>query len=494
MCILHSEDSSKDPAAFNIALTEHRQEHGELFHLVVFPRYADFRSHEFTEDVSFSGATFLESVCFEDATFKGKAFFASTTFKGIADFGRATFNQQADFTSAEFHGEADFAGTTFSRKADVSSNDSSDEVSFRAAEFSGRTSFSVTRFEVRADFSGAKFVSKPHFIYTVFEPGAAFTGATFPEGVHFVRTQFGGLANFHSAVFDNETQFSNTVFSNKASFCNARLSGMTIFEPADDVARSLEIMDEIDRLVVKGLWDEQRLSMLSEDPSTVFGADVDFRDVITESPDALAFRDVDLSHWRFRGTDLRKAQFEGVDWAKIGNCFGFKRNAVYDEVFLLEKKDWGACAHIERLYRELKQNYEGNREYVTAGDFHYGEKEMRRLNPKTPRGLRFLLWLYWVVSGYGERCLWPLGWSLLLLVSCAATYGIFGLSTPPPNSMPVPVAWYEALRYSLQVMTLLKPNLVPVGEVGKWLHTLESILGPLLVGLFALALRQRLKR
>ena len=54
-------------------------------------------------------------------------------------------------------------------------------------------------------------------------------------------------------------------------------------------------------------------------------------------------------------------------------------------------------------------------------------------------------------------------------------------------------AWLNALHYSFRVMTLLKPeDLEPMG-FAKVVQTLESLLGPLFLGLFALAVRQRLK-
>jgi len=56
-----------------------------------------------------------------------------------------------------------------------------------------------------------------------------------------------------------------------------------------------------------------------------------------------------------------------------------------------------------------------------------------------------------------------------------------------------PNAWLSALHYSFRVMTLLKPDeLEPMG-FAKVIQTLQSLLGPLFLGLFALAVRQRLK-
>jgi len=52
----------------------------------------------------------------------------------------------------------------------------------------------------------------------------------------------------------------------------------------------------------------------------------------------------------------------------------------------------------------------------------------------------------------------------------------------------------EYLFYSFRVMTFLKPeDLVPLGYA-RYVNAFESLVGPLLIGFFALALRQRLKR
>lgn len=55
--------------------------------------------------------------------------------------------------------------------------------------------------------------------------------------------------------------------------------------------------------------------------------------------------------------------------------------------------------------------------------------------------------------------------------------------------------WRLATHYSLRVMTLIKTEglAAPIGHSG-FVTTLESLFGPAFLGLFALALRQRLKR
>jgi hypothetical protein len=174
---------------------------------------------------------------------------------------------------------------------------------------------------------------------------------------------------------------------------------------------------------------------------------------------------------------------------------------VYDEIASDEKqRPWG---RIERLYRGLKLNYEDRHDYAWAGDFHYGEKAMQRKNPRTPFTHRLFLSGYKIVSGYGERYLPPLFWAFILFFLCTCGYMAFGLRPKDPihpekiNSMLQITKlhdWQRAAHYSFRVMTLLRPDdYLPIGPA-KTLVTIQTLAGPILLGFFALALRQRLKR
>ena len=122
---------------------------------------------------------------------------------------------------------------------------------------------------------------------------------------------------------------------------------------------------------------------------------------------------------------------------------------------------------------------------------------MRRKNPDTLLSLRVFLFLYWVVSGYGERYLPPLLWASGLLIVSTIGYLWWGLRPKDGGTqlaLTSPRDWLQGIFYSFRVMTLLKPDdLVPMGYA-KGVNAMQSLFGPLLLGLFALAVRQRLKR
>jgi hypothetical protein len=308
----------------------------------------------------------------------------------------------------------------------------------------------------KLDFSWFVFPGPPNFggfnynrIYfrnAKFLEGADFGEARFDQEAYFEDSQFPKGANFRGANFVAGADFSGALFKGGVDFSNAKFAGKTFFRGREG------------RKIFRGV-------------------EVSFTDATIKPLDALVIRDADLQRCRFLGTDLRKAEITNVEWPEIG-----KRNAVYDEKILLTKNEIPQYQHLERLYRELKQNYEDRRDYERMSDFHYGEKEMRRQNTKGL--LRFALRTYRCLSGYGEDFKRAFFCVLALAAICAFLFWCLGFCPQ------------QAVFYSLRVMLHLKPEAIaePAGWGVGSLFVVESILGPVLIGLFGLALRQRLKR
>jgi uncharacterized protein YjbI with pentapeptide repeats len=380
--------------------------------------------------------------CFKGATFAEWARFFHATFCQGADFSRTKFSEGADFSRATFTGYAKFFGATFTRNTKFSRATFTRWADFRVARFNDRTSFARATFTEGVSFSDGEFMAHAAFSNAKFMTDASFVGAKFTEGA----------------------DFSGTSFGNVAEFVRARFLGRTRFLSRQEKVKHIPIF---------------------------FGTLVNFREV-DMAPDSVVFQNADLRKCHFLGTDLRKAEFTSVKWPEIGGRF-----RVYDEDVELSDGETRPWPLIEQLYRQLKQNHEDRRDYKRAGDFHYGEEEMRRNSPETPRGLWFFLTLYWLVSGYGERCLRPLICAVGVVVLSTFLYLFWGLHPKEGGSALVWTSlcdWPQAAHYSFQVMTLLKPDdLVPVGYA-KAVRTFETLAGPILLGLFTWTLKQRLLR
>lgn len=452
LCILHSMKPDKDKQAFANALANHRQKEAENFAYFVFPESANFRKATFTHQGNFSQTRFLKG----------------------ADFVEAKFHQGVDFTEAKFGEESLFVQVQFlGRRAN-----------FFGAEFINGVSFSGAKFGRGAIFASVKFV----------KGDIRFFMAEFVKGADFRSTEFNGPTLFRGTKFhDGQVLFRGAAFIDGVDFSWAEFSNGAVFE--ETVFQGDKIDFKYGSFKGKSLFTSQREEG-EENPIPIFSevGEVNFKRVIIDPPDALTFIEADLTKCLFEDTDLQEVHFTGVQWPKVKRRIG-----VYDEGFL-KKRTSGPWEKVEHLYRKLKKNYEEDRDYERAGHFHYGEKEMRRRNPETSIGLKVLLTLYWLFSGYGERCIRPLVWLGVLLVISTFGYlnwGLWHLYSQWEGcrlTFRSPWDWLQAAHYGLQVMALLKPaDLVPMG-VAKFIYTIQSILGPILIGLLALSVRQKLKR
>jgi hypothetical protein len=104
-------------------------------------------------------------------------------------------------------------------------------------------------------------------------------------------------------------------------------------------------------------------------------------------------------------------------------------------------------------------------------------------------------------SGYGERVVRPLFCAGLLLAVSTFLYLWLGLEGMRTGGQEETLSlwqcgdWLQAAHYSFRTMTFLKTDdLAKPVSYARVVHTLQSLLGPLLFGLFALAVRQKLKR
>ncbi len=145
---------------------------------------------------------------------------------------------------------------------------------------------------------------------------------------------------------------------------------------------------------------------------------------------------------------------------------------------------------MERLYRNLKINYEAEGDYKNAGDFHYGEMEMHRRASKW----RWLP-IYWYnfyrfLSGYGERPVRALICLAGLILGLAAL--VWWLEPKIAGGW---AGLREALFYLLAQATFQRPDwFKPETDWGKFIRIISPLLIPGQAALFLLALRNRLGR
>ncbi len=491
------------------------------FRRAIFNNRASFYKTVFRSEVNFEGATFNDRSGFEHATFAKKVNFSNTRFQKDANFRKARFEGNANFWRSTFIGSAEFDDSVFLQTA-----------SFWPAIFDSTASFSRASF-VWANFRASEFKAKAVFSWCVFG-FAEFIDTSFSNDADFFSARCEGMINFAHARFDKLARLTMCKFKGEARFTSTAFNGETDFSHTEFKA-AVEFSAEYGR--------------------GGFGSNAacDFRHTRFEIPKRVSFHSMTLRpHW-FINVDPREFQFINVTW--IGNL---DRKFIDVEISELKKReeiedkeaDERRAEHlksaeeyndkftIERLKREeveeasigandsdqkrlrfyrllsivcrqLAGNAEDNHRYEEASKLRYWAMDVRRLEQW--RGFAFwrLSWWYWLASGYGERILRALVVFTAVWLGFTILYRLpepIRCSDNNPNRQ-VCIRWmttddkqtffdssFNSAVYTIEVMTLQKPEPRPKSTLARLAITLCTILGPLQAALLALAIRRKFMR
>jgi hypothetical protein len=421
------------------------------FNEAIFTRYADFGRVKFAKDANFVGVTFSQEADFGLAMFAQNADFSSATFTGSANFTSAMFAESSDFSEATFTNGADFSWATFRKDADFSGVGFV-LANFSVATFTQNTYFSNSTFARDASFRGATFRQDAYLYRAAFAQGADFIGATFAQDANFVGSTFAQDTEFSEAAFLRDANFNEATFASVANFEDARFLGAAEFRKT-------------------GFRRDERLA-----PGPVFSL-AEF-----SRPEVVVFYKTYLGQAVFLNCDVSKFTFSFVEWRKRQ---GGGKRMVFEEVVDLEaapdlrssedsldERNYGLVAE---LYQQLKKNYDERKDYWTAGDFHYGEMEMKRLSSpqrkKIPRWLHRnlgLAALYKCVSEYGESYVRPFIWLLVVLAIFTLLFPLAGLSSggKAPRSLVTIATGGETLQSVVTVAT--QPAPPAAAELSYW--------------------------
>lgn len=156
---------------------------------------------------------------------------------------------------------------------------------------------------------------------------------------------------------------------------------------------------------------------------------------------------------------------------------------------------------VSAAYRALRKALEDSKDEPGAADFYYGEMDMRRLAAPSWSVERWLLTAYWLVSGYGLRA-WRALATLLVVIAVAGWCFTNSAWVRPSPAGTTPVldpdsrVWPWAFAAQETVALFRPAGTIGVTLVGAGVAVdlAVRILGPALLALAVLAIRNRTKR
>ena len=497
------------------------------------------------------------------ARFIEAASFASAQFSGTAEFGHAQFSGKAEFRSARFSGDAGFGGAQFSGDAGFYRARFSEGAGFGQAQFSGDAEFDGAQFRY-AGFHGAQFSGDARFSDAKFEKatslGPLTAGNLILLGTVFVRPIVFEAAAVSVTCADTTWEAGVTM---RLRYATVDLERATFTVPSFVAGADQEFkVPDFGRLDDNKIVSIDESKFVSLDESKIVSCvlrkgaapDDSWVPIVSSLRGAdasnLSVTDVDLSQCCFAGARLLdQLRLEGrcifdhppkrlrAGWAWLPLWRWSKRQGLAEERLwrrtTLKYSGWGAKAEtaevgperLAGLYRQLRKAQEDTKNEPGAADFYYGEMEMRRHASTTPAAEHAIIWLYWLISGYGLRALRSL--AALGIVGVVATVALIGwglAATAPPQHLtgtvttrpqnparidatlgttgtrlpPGSQRWTSQRTRTAAQVTLesivFRSTAQPLTVVGNWIAIAVRILGPVLLALTLLAVRNRVKR
>ena len=302
--------------------------------------------------------------------------------------------------------------------------------------------------------------------------GSTIFGGRFQGRVFFDDASVDGILDLCECIFEQQPNFPRTLFSFNTKLLLAR---SRIAYDLELAGNSLPSLITLDGATIQGQT-SIKAEMCSTQP-TVLAAEH-----VPGFGQGAVFSNTDLTNCRLAGNDISLMKFTNVKWPIIRG-----RNVIYDDIAFRH----GAiipAGHIKETYQVLKQWYQSMGNQARAGDFHYGEMEMKRREKGWPRRILCPEFFYWALNGYSNG--WLRALVLLLFMIFGAGWGYLWTSGVAFDSQ-----FSNALLFSFQVISFQKP--VPPREFStwsEWIRIAETIFVPIQAALFAIALRNRLKR
>jgi hypothetical protein len=484
-------------------------------------------------EIDFTRAKFMSQADFQSATFTGRTSFEFVEFRKGAEFGAARFEENCNFRGAIFSGRAFFKMATFCGAAYFLNI----ECKGAGAGFNMRSvrqgEFSGSRFRTRTVISGEYDTAS--FDGCVFETATDFSiavGLGDARGTHSNHgcvslrdTTFGAVGDLgtihamtvidlHGSRFDEAfgvelvapyirlsrvrtVAGAHIEFSGDLDLSDANASGPTLITPLPDNADHPQLARILS--VRRAMVADLTLSGVDLRPCHFAGAHrldelhVE-RTVFPRSPRTWSFhRPI---RWTARQTIAeehlwrRTHHGDNSGWEDLGGLIRSQGSGAGDADNALH------ATQIVGIYRALRKGREDARDEPGGADFYYGEMEMRRLGrtlidePSTGTGSRperAVLWIYWLVAGYGLRGSRALAALAIMIAAIAVGLDRWGF----PHDRSYGSSLLFAVESSVSFLRAPDVNLTDAGDV---LQIVLRLLGPLLFGLALLSIRSRVKR
>ncbi len=481
----------------------------------------------------------------------GDVAFREKVFGGDLDLSRAEIQGNADFVGAKIQGDANFLLTKIQGYANFGVAEIQGDANFAGSEIKGDANFERAKIQRNAYFGSAEIQVDANFWEVEIQKDANFERAKIQGDTYFVLAKIQGDTNFREAEIWQLADFSGAGFGGSCRFDGVRGRRAALVGGLEREGRGQGTTRTTAGTGRRGyhlrLYEPGPPRLVCE--GTKFGAAASFQKMDLSRA---RFQQVDLSNVSFLHSQIHQTRFIACTWGRGPESWrlrGRRRpwwrwrrpRLLYDELQwrenchknreqerIAKEPGWLSCFYrawcflqshsfwpwamipeedsisasdIEVLALQLKQSLETARDPITAGDFHFAAMEMKLAQARQEgRWLRAGgLWLYKIMSGYGERPGRAAWW--LAALAGGLTAGIFLGDIPLPHDPPAwtgsrfEEAFFHVLSHMLPFkLGSLSSQHQSLTGILRWITLGETMAGTTLFTIFVLALRRRFKR
>ncbi len=200
---------------------------GADFRNKVFKGAADFSESVFLEKTNFNNAKFLGIIPIKSMKFSSVVSFEKSLFEREVNFYAVQFPYRTSFEEARFNGSAKFGKAIFGKQCGESG-----DISIDKAIFNYEADFKGTIFNVKVFFYNTQFNFTANFSEAIFNSSAFFSEVKFNEFTNFDAAEFNKIVVFYATEFNRETTFENTSFNEYSNFNNSKFRNTLSFSKA----------------------------------------------------------------------------------------------------------------------------------------------------------------------------------------------------------------------------------------------------------------------
>lgn len=393
----------------------------------------------FGVDILFDDAVFLDDVFLNNVLFLKNTFFMTTKFEGKVFLTNSEFDNYISFNFSEFKGHVNFNSCIFKNGIEIQD----------------------VNFIKNVDFSGCKFSSNAIYRNTIFN-----------EEVKWNYTEFNKSTSFYEVRFLAESQFIGTSFLGNTYFDHSEFTNCTFNK-------------------IKTAHYELLFNSIKLDE----GSNLIFRNCHLGSK--VEFRRCKMKEIGFLTSNIQDTRFLNCDWY-IKNRIIVKNEKILKNDKI--NKDFN-LKDIENTYRQLKKNFDYNKNWHLSGNAFVSEMVWRKAIFKNEKKWLdfFIYWLYGVFGGYTQDYKRSIKWFFLcsLLVFplfyfveynfwYGDSWGCSFIDAVEFNS--VNNSFEKSISASLP---FLKTDLE---YLSWWSKSFQTIISSILLTFFILALRKQFKQ